>query len=66
MALTPKAIDKVRAVPAVADVVRGEQVRINFTVPAAVRRRWKIEALERGKTLTDMIIDAVNTQLSKG
>jgi hypothetical protein len=64
MALTAKAIDQVRDIKEVR-VVTDDWVRVNFTVPAEVRKRWRMAALERNETLTDMIIRAVNDELSR-
>lgn len=38
-------------------------VRVNFLVPAPLRKEWKALALASDKTLTDFIIEAMQHQI---
>ena len=40
-----------------------ELVRINLLVPAHVRKEWKAAALATDRTLTDLIIDAMQRMI---
>lgn len=63
MALTgikSKSLDQVRADVPTAAAAKGELVRVNFLVPAETRVEWKKRALDSGKTLQQLIIDAMN------
>jgi hypothetical protein len=58
LALKRKPLEAVRADVPVHEVSREEMVRINFLVPASVRKALKDAALKQGKTLTVFIVEA--------
>ncbi len=66
MALKSKNLSKVREGVPVADVAPKEELaRINLNVPLSVRARWKAEAARGQRSLAEMIVEAVETHLSK-
>lgn len=66
MALKSKSLDKVRTTVPVSEAAPIEEiVRININVPASTRARWKSYAALQGRPMTDIIIEAMNTHLSK-
>lgn len=65
MALTAKSMKDVRPDVPVKTATKSELVRVNIQVPASVRVEWKTSALQRGQSLQDLIIEAVNTHLNK-
>ena len=66
MALKSKSLDKVRTTVPVTETAPVEEiVRININVPASTRARWKSYAALQGRPMTDIIIEAINTHLSK-
>ena len=69
MGLKSKPLSQVRADVPVADVSREDLARINLNVPVSVRKAWKEAALKADKTLTELILEAMNkhsnTHLSK-
>jgi hypothetical protein len=65
MALKSKPLDAVRPDVPVHEVSREEMVRVNFLVPASVRKTWKGAALREDKTLTELILEAMQTRLSQ-
>ena len=42
-----------------------ELVRVNLLVPSALRKEWKTVALAADKTLTDLIIEAMQHQINQ-
>ena len=55
-----------RAVPADLMQVGGEEiVRVNMNIPRSQRDVWKMEAVRRRMTLTDMIAVAMSQYLAK-
>lgn len=58
MALKSKPLDQVRG-----DVSRNENARLNLVIPASVKTRWKVEAAQRHKDVSKMIIEAMNAYL---
>ena len=60
MALKTKPLSAVRSDVPTTAAAQGELVRINFLVPAETRVAWKKRALDNGKTLQQLIIDAMN------
>jgi hypothetical protein len=60
MALKNKPLTEVRADVPTDAAARGELVRINFLVPAETRVQWKKAAIDSGKTMQQLIIDAMN------
>ena len=58
--LKSKPSDQVRQDVPTTAAAKGELVRINFLVPADMRVQWKKRALDSGKTLQQLIIDAMN------
>ena len=65
MALKSKPLESVRADLPLREVSREEMVRVNFLVPASVRKAWKGAALREDKTLTDLIVEAMETRISQ-
>jgi hypothetical protein len=65
MALKSKPLENVRADVPVHEVSREDLVRVNFLVPASVRKEWKGAALREDKTLTELITEAMQTRLEK-
>jgi hypothetical protein len=65
MGLKSKSLDLVRPSVPVHEVTKEDMVRINMNVPKSVRQNWKFAALERDLPMTDLIIEAMNTYLSK-
>lgn len=65
MALKSKPLETVRKDVPVHEVVREDMVRINFLVPAGVRKAWKTAALRADLTVTDLITLAVADYLAK-
>ena len=65
MALKSKPLDAVRADVPVHEVSREDMVRVNFLVPASVRKEWKSAALREDKTLTGLITEAMQARLSQ-
>jgi hypothetical protein len=47
------------------EVSREDMVRVNFLVPASVRKEWKGAALREDKTLTELILEAMQARLSQ-
>ena len=65
MALKSKPLDQVRSsVPASAAAL-GDLVRVNLNVPAATRTAWKMAALRRNITLSDLILEAMSKHLKE-
>jgi hypothetical protein len=65
MALKSKPLEDVRADVPVHEVSREDMVRVNFLVPASVRKEWKGAALREDKTLTELITDAMQARLAQ-
>lgn len=65
MALKSKPLEDVRADVPVHEVSREDMVRVNFLVPASVRKEWKSAALREDKTLTELITEAMQARLSQ-
>lgn len=65
MALKSKPLESVRADLPLHEVSREEMVRVNFLVPTSVRKAWKGAALREDKTLTDLIVEAMETRISQ-
>ena len=65
MALMSKPLEAVRADVPLCEVIREEMVRVNFLVPASVRKAWKIAALSEEKTVKDLLVEAMEARLSK-
>lgn len=66
--LKSKSLDKVRSDVPVADVTNEtdtSKVRINLNVSDGLRKEWKRVALDKGLSLQEMIIKAVNEYMSK-
>lgn len=63
MALKSKSLGDVRPDVPVHEVCREDMVRVNFLVPASVRKEWKGAALREDKTLTELILEAMQTRL---
>ncbi len=65
MALKSKPLEDVRADVPVHEVSREDLVRVNFLVPASVRKAWKGAALREDKTLTELITEAMQARLAQ-
>jgi hypothetical protein len=63
MGLKSKPLDKVRDDVPVQAVTKEEVTRININVPASVRQRWKMVAVQQDIALTDLIVSAVSEYL---
>lgn len=59
MSLKSKPLTSVRNLAAVSVLMEEEQVRINLNVPKSLRNKWKTVALQREKTMTELIIAAM-------
>lgn len=60
MALKSKPLHEVRPTIPLSTVTQDEIVRVNLNVPKRVRQAWKARALQEDKTLTDLIVEAMN------
>ena len=65
MALKSKPLEEVRADVPVHEVTREEMVRVNILVPASVRRAWKSAAANADTTVTDMILEAMQSYMTR-
>ena len=65
MALKSKSLEAVRPDVPIHEVSKEEMVRVNFLVPASLRKEWKSVALRSDKTLTELITDAMQAHLSQ-
>ncbi len=65
MALKSKPLEDVRADVPLHEVSREDLVRVNFLVPASVRKEWKGAALREDKTLTELITEAMQIRLAQ-
>lgn len=65
MALKSKSLEAVRPDVPIHEVSKEEMVRVNFLVPASLRKEWKRAALWEDKTLTELIIEAMQARLSQ-
>jgi hypothetical protein len=65
MALKSKPLEHVRPDVPLHEVSREDMVRVNFLVPASVRKEWKGAALREDKTLTELITDAMQARLAQ-
>lgn len=64
MALKSKPLEEVRSDVPVHEVAREEMVRVNFLVPASVRKAWKGAALREDKTVKDLMVEAMTAYLA--
>lgn len=64
MALKSKPLDQVRADVPVQAVALEEIARVNVNIPLALRQRWKIAAAEANRSMTDLIIEAMEKHLN--
>lgn len=65
MALKSKSTTKVRDDLPLDVVTKEDLVRVNLNVPTSMRNHWKSEAAKQGRSLGDLIIEAVNAHLNK-
>lgn len=65
MSLKSKPLSSVRNLPAVSVLIEEEQVRINLNVPKSLRNKWKTVALQREKTMTELILEAMKIYSSE-
>ncbi len=63
MALKSKPLENVRSDVPVHQVQAQEIVRVNILVSAVTRKAWKQAALDRGVTVTDLIIRAMQSYI---
>ena len=63
MGLKSKPLSAVRADVPVADVIKGDVVRVNINVPENTRMEWKIAAAQRKTDVTAMIIESMSIYL---
>lgn len=64
MALKSKSLDRVRPeVPTHEAAPQVELVRINLNVPKATRARWKAAAAQSSRSLSEIIVEAVERHL---
>lgn len=64
MVLKTKPLDAVRTDVPVHEVTREDMVRVNFLVPASVRKAWKGAALRQDKTVKDLLVEAMDAYLT--
>lgn len=64
MALKSKPLEAVRPDVPVHEVAKQEMVRVNLLVPANIRKQWKAAALASDKTLTELILEAMEARLT--
>lgn len=65
MALKSKSTNRVRENLPLDLVIKEDVVRVNLNVPVSVRNQWKAEAAKQGRSLGDLIVEAMHTHLSK-
>jgi hypothetical protein len=65
MALKSKPLEAVRPNVPVHEVSTEAFVRVNFQVPASMRKRWKLAAAQADRPLTDMLIESMNKYLNE-
>lgn len=65
MALKSKPLEDVRRDVPVHEVVLEDMVRVNFLVPASVRKAWKGAALREDTTVKDLVVRAMNAYLAE-
>ncbi len=63
MGLKSKPLSAVRADVPVADVIKGDVVRVNINVPENTRMEWKIAAAQRKTDVTAMILESMSIYL---
>ena len=65
MALKSKDVEQVRPTVPVAAAAQGEIVRVNMNVSRAKRDNWKMAAIKKQMSLSDMIDEAVSKYLAE-
>jgi hypothetical protein len=60
MALKGKSLDKVRSTVPVDEVVKDEVVKFNMNIPKSVRTKWRKLSIEKDRTMTDLMIEAMD------
>lgn len=63
MALKAKPLEKVRETVPVQAVAESKTARVNLNVPPDMRDRWKIAAIARKCSLSELVINAVNAEI---
>lgn len=67
--LKSKPLERVRKDVPIHDVTREDVGRVNINVPLSLRKRWKTAAVQADRSMSEMIIEAMNkyldTQMSK-
>ncbi len=61
--LKSKPLEMVRSDVPVLDVTREDVARVNINVPLSMRKRWKTSAVQAERSMSDMIIEAMNKYL---
>jgi hypothetical protein len=59
MALKGKSLDKVRPTVPVEEVMKDEIVKFNMNIPKSVRGKWRRLAIDMDRTMTDLMIEAM-------
>jgi len=67
MALTlkTKKLSEAREGIPVHEVVKGSNVHINIVAPEGTRREWKVASARLGKSVSDMVKEAVDEYLAR-
>lgn len=67
--LKSKPLEQVRQDVPIQDVTREDVGRVNINVPLSLRKRWKTAAVQADRSMSEMIIEAMNkyldTQMNK-
>lgn len=60
MALKGKSLDKVRPSVPVEEVMKDEIVKFNMNIPKSVRAKWRRLSIDKDRTMTDLMIEAMD------
>lgn len=61
--LKSKPLEQVRQDVPIQDVTREDVGRVNINVPLSLRKRWKTAAVQADRSMSEMIIEAMNKYL---
>ena len=61
--LKSKPLERVRQDVPIQDVTREDVGRVNINVPLSLRKRWKTAAVQADRSMSEMIIEAMNKYL---
>lgn len=64
MALKSKPLDQVRPDVPLQAVAPEEIARVNVNIPLALRQRWKVAAAQANRSMTDLIVEAMDKHLN--